>query len=144
MPAGRPEKYTPELATKILDAVENGMNLIEACKQHDITHHTFRNWYRKYPDLFTLLTRAREERCYTRFEELDRRVKDETRDYYVDDKGIRRSDNTAVQRDKLIVEQTWRELRALLPKIFGETVKQEISGKDGTPLQATLNITIAK
>lgn len=47
---GRPTKYTPETAKKILEAIRVGTTFRLACAYGGITEETFSQWRKKYPE----------------------------------------------------------------------------------------------
>lgn len=100
---GRPTDYTPELANEIAERLMEGETLVEITKSaHMPSRATIYNWFDAHPEFFDIFTRARRLQAHTFADELILRGKDESRDYYVDDKGKRHSDNTAVMRDGLL------------------------------------------
>ena len=65
---------------------------------------------------------------------------DQSRDLQPDGKGGFRSDNTAVNRDKLRVETMWKLMKAIMPQVYGDKIEQHLTGKGGEALQITVNI----
>ena len=74
----------------------------------------------------------------------------ETETSYTDSKGNvtekteRRSDNTAVNRDRLRVDTLKWLMCKLRPSVYGDKTLTELTGKDGKDLVPVLNITIKK
>ena len=100
---GRPTDYSPELANEIAERLMEGETLVDITKDlHMPSRATIYNWLDARPEFFDIFTRARRLQAHTFADELLIRGKDESRDYYVDDKGKRHSDNTAVMRDGLL------------------------------------------
>lgn len=50
------------------------------------------------------------------------------------------SDNTAAQRDRLIVDTIHKVAARVLPQKYSEKILQEITGKDGERFQITVNV----
>ena len=56
--AGRPTKYTPETAKKIVDAVRLGATYTLACQYAGIDVSTLENWRQKYSDFSLMIKEA--------------------------------------------------------------------------------------
>jgi hypothetical protein len=67
---------------------------------------------------------------------------DESRDYYRDENGRIRSDNTAVLRDKLKIETMKWVMTKLAPHLFGVSIKEQAEQLGGNSPQ--INIVIEK
>jgi len=142
---GRPTDYTEDLGNLICDLLADGKTLTEICKDDDMPHRvTVLRWCRKYPDFRIAYASARQDQQHIFGDIIIERSKDESRDYYVDDKGVRRSDNTAVQRDRLFCDNLKFLMARLASDTYGDKVRQEITGKDGEKFEPVLNITIEK
>lgn len=59
-------------------------------------------------------------------------------DVTVDDKGNARVDGEVVQRARLRVDTRKWLLSKALPKIYGEKLAHEVTGKDGSPLRVEI------
>ena len=144
---GRPTLYNLDLANRIYELMVEGWTLTDICELDGMpAYKTVIEWIGtdKFPEFTALHSRAKVLRAHKWADNAFKRIHDESRDYYTDSKGERRSDNTAVQRDKLITE-TYKFLMARhAPKEYGDTNKIELFGKDGAPFQPVLNITIKK
>lgn len=131
---GRPTRITAEIQEEILDRLSQGESARSICKDAHMPHWTSLCKFKRQPENATFRDHYAQAKCEGIEARLDaghERVLDESRDYYTDDKGVRRSDNTAVQRDKLIVDFVKWEASKLFPKQYGDKVSQEISGPDG-------------
>ena len=85
--------------------------------------------------LRSIFTHAQELWCRAQLRKTIEIADDESRDYYFDEKGIRRSDNTAVHRDRnRILARHWA-MAKLAPKVFGDKVTQEVTGANGGPIK---------
>lgn len=58
MPAGRPTKYTPATVKRIVDAIRVGATFEMACAYGGISHETFCEWRRKYPEFLEAVKAA--------------------------------------------------------------------------------------
>jgi hypothetical protein len=61
MPAGRKSKYTPEVVTKIVNALNAGMTDADACAVAGIDDKTFYRWQQQKSEFHEKTTRARQE-----------------------------------------------------------------------------------
>jgi len=120
-----------------------------------ITWCNYKQKHFKDEDFIGRLLRAKEDYCQVKEDELHELANNRERDvlHYTEvtegpkgttiKKGVT-SDNTSVNRDKLIADVTWRTLRTSMPKKYGDKVQQEVSAPGGQPFQPVLNITIKK
>lgn len=138
---GRPSKYSPELAATICELLSRGASVREIGRMEEMPDAaTIFRWAATIPSFYEQYAPAR-ELCLEHWAEQCVEISnDETRDYYIDQDGERRSDNTAVQRDRLRVDTKKWILSKLLPKKYGDKFQQEISGKDGKELSIIVNI----
>lgn len=97
-------------------------------------------WVTKDEELYRIFTHAQELWCWAQRERIIQIADDQSRDISPDGK----SDNTAVNRDKLRVAARQWAMAKLAPKLFGDKISQEITGANGTPLIPELNINIKK
>ena len=58
MPAGRPTKYTQEIVAAIIRAIELGSTYELACNGVGISHETFCEWRRRYPEFLEAVKEA--------------------------------------------------------------------------------------
>lgn len=146
---GRPTDYTPETAQYILKSLKDGRTLTEICEEPDMPNRvTVYDWTERHPDFNNAYIRARQVQQHTFVDMMLRRSKDESRDYndkvteHIGKDGEiykieteRKSDNTAVQRDKLICETLWRVAQVINAKDYGAREKLELSGPNEGPIQ---------
>lgn len=59
--AGRPSKYTPERAQRIVDVLKAGNTRRAACAFAGVTDETFANWQRRYLDFLEAVQKAEAE-----------------------------------------------------------------------------------
>jgi hypothetical protein len=157
MPAGRPTKYSKELALEFCRRLQNSRTQNEVCQADDMPHRdTIHHWRRTIEDFSDMYIQARKAQAWNWVDNMMERAYDESRDileneisYTTKDGSVkmrkeRRSDNTAVNRDKLICDSIKFLIARFSPKDFGEKITQEVTGKDGEPFKPILNITIKK
>lgn len=54
---------------------------------------------------------------------------------YVDDLGNTRIDAGRVNRDRLFCDHVKWHLSKIMPKIYGDKVSHEVTGRDGSPVE---------
>lgn len=114
---GRPALYTPELARKVLKAIEDGdtirdINATEGLPNWD----TIRNWLREVPDFSTQYARAYELSAFSLENEALDAVRDATD-----------SESATVARAKLDGIKWATGKRN--PKVYGDKVQHDVSGE---------------
>lgn len=142
MPAGRPQAYDRKAVLNYIstEMAKGTRSLEDICKDDAMPCvESIYLWVTEDTEegreLFKIFTHAQGLWCWAQKEQIMKICDDESRDYYVDDKGIRRSDNTAVNRDRLRVQTRQWAMNKLLSKIFGDKVTQEHTGEDGGPIK---------
>lgn len=160
---GRPSIYTPELADEICNRIASGRTTLSVSRDEDMPAlSTIYDWRDsgKHPMFSEMYARAREKLCQHWADEIvedslnqsrDQQERVIKKDGYSEKLGTYNetvvttsSDNTAVQRDKLIVDTKKWLLARLRPKEYGDKIEQQLTGKDGAEFQPILNITIEK
>lgn len=140
---GVPRKYNrKEVLLSLLDDMAKGDRCLEAILEGSPKYPAVSKLYEwvaqeteEGRELREIFTRAQELWCRAQLRKTIEIADDESRDYYVDEKGIRRSDNTAVNRDRnRILARHWA-MAKLAPKVFGEKIQQEVSGPNGGPVK---------
>jgi len=116
--AGRPSKYTPDLAEFICDQMIEGRDLTDICSDGDMPSRvTVYRWRRDYPEFETQYMRAREALADWELNHLKKLAESCT------------EANVNSTRVKLNHYQ-WR-LMKIAPRTYGDRVKTEITGADG-------------
>jgi len=155
---GRPTVFTKEKAQKVFDQMCNGTSAVKAVYNSDITWQTWCRWL--YNDdenptpeddwLRISYARARKACIDYWFWNGHETAHDDSKDlqpykkYYkgqLVEEGVR-SDNTPVNRARLKVDTDFKIASRMFPADYGETVKQEISGKGGADIVPVMNVTI--
>lgn len=145
--AGRPTLYTDEIGTEICARLADGESLNAICKSEELPHEsTVRSWALD-PDhpISTKYVRAREIGYYKMADEMLEISDDGTNDWMVragqDGEGTAYSVNGEhVSRSKLRVDTRKWLLSKSLPKVFGDKVVNEHTGKDGQPISHSVEI----
>jgi len=55
---GQPTKYTPEVLQRTKELIELGLNYQDVCDSLGISHETFSQWRKKYPEYFEVVRKA--------------------------------------------------------------------------------------
>jgi hypothetical protein len=128
---GRPTKFTPEVIEEILRRLARGESGYSISKHKHLPGWTSLCAYKRNPKNVEFLhkyTQAREDGLEVWEHKILEISDNESRDYYVDHKGIQHSDNTAVNRDRLRIDTRKWTMSKLFPKKYGERVETEVSG----------------
>ena len=137
---GRPSKFTPEVVDKILGLLAEGES--ERSIFDNDWAPSWRAWHNYKEDQHALenspfvhqYERAKDA-CYRNWEsKIIKIATDESRDYLVNEKGRDVGNTTAVLRDRLKIDSYKWIMSKLKPKVYGESIKQEVSGPNGGPV----------
>lgn len=141
MPSGRPTLYSEEIGREICLRLAEGESLRAVCAGENMPHEsTVRSWAID-PDhpISTHYRAARELGYHKMADELLEISDDGTNDWMV--REGKDGESTAyhangehVQRSKLRVETRKWLLAKALPKIYGDRISAEVTGKDGKDL----------
>lgn len=130
--------YTSETAEKIFNLLEAGWSLNKICKEERAKNPDFpipatvRRWVRTIPEFAERYALARKNQLEYLADEVLDISSDDSRDTTPEGKP----NGAAVQRDRLRVDTIKFLLVHLMPEKYGNLIKQEVTGKDGEPLQA--------
>lgn len=143
-PLGRPTLYTQDLGDLICRGLADGKTLREVCRADGMpSESTVRGWALKdddaRPGFFTQYARAREIGYHGMFDEVLEIADDGVNDWMLrqgDDKEkLYVLNGEHVQRSRLRVDTRKWALSKALPKIYGDRVLNEVTGKDGGPIR---------
>ena len=139
---GAPRKYDRKaVLARLTEYLSTGMSVDKACQEDGMpTPQMIHLWVTEDDELFELYMRA--QRAWTVFQAQDiiKIADDQSRDVILDAKGNQRSDNTAVNRDNLRIKTRQYLMSRWFPKVFGEKIEQQVTGKDGAALQVVINV----
>ena len=118
---------TDELVTRILDGIIDGKSVRQICEEPGMpSRHTVQRWIAEDAEFAAKCARAREMQADNIFEEMQD----------VADNG----NPDDVQRAKLRVStMQWRAAK-LAPKKYGDSVRAQVTGADGGPVQMVTEI----
>jgi hypothetical protein len=137
---GRPSDFNKSVARLILEETENGKSLDEMCQDHpDLpSEATIRRWIENNLEGFRdNYARAKAAMAEHMAEEILAIADDGRNDWMTIQRGgveVEVENHEVVNRSKLRIDTRKWLLSKLLPKKYGETIKQEHSGPDGGPL----------
>ena len=124
MPAGRPSKYTPELADQLCERLSQGKSLRTVCKAADMPSAvTIFSWLRKDPEFLKQYERSKAEAADALVDEILDISDDESLD---------------TQRARLQVDARKWVASKLKPKKYGD--KMNIGGDPDNPIRTSLQI----
>ncbi len=144
MPAGRPVEYDKQavLLKLCLYMAEGKRTLDQICTQEkDMPDRSsIYMWCAQDDKLFDIFRKAQRLWALAQADEMIKIAEDQSRDISPDGK----SDNTAVNRDKLRIGTRQWSMQRFHPDLFGDKIKQEVTGADGAPFTPILNINLKK
>ena len=145
MPGGRPSKFTPEIQNEILERLRQGESARQICRSDHMPDWSNFLRFKRDNEEFRAQYDIAWADGFTAWEtQIVEIANDQSRDFQPDGKGGVKSDNTAVNRDRLRIDTMKWIMCKRVPHTYGDRVQQEITGKDGAPIQPILNITVEK
>ena len=146
---GRPSSYTQEIADEICDRMMNGESLRSICELDGMpTRAAVFRWLAKAdqdgadPEMVAFrdqYARARQEQADAIFDDCLRIADDATNDYMenMDGGGAvgYKLNGEHIQRSRLRIDTRKWMAGKLRPKKYGEKITQEVTGKDGGPIE---------
>lgn len=141
MPAGRPTDYTQEKADVICERLADGESLRTICDDEDMpARSTVFRWLSLHKEFSDQYARAKEVQAEVLADELIS-IADDGRNDWMErktDEGDHlgwRENGEAIRRSALRIDTRKWVAAKLLPKKYGEKVRQEITGEDGGAVQ---------
>lgn len=120
--AGRPSKYSQELADEICNRMIEGESLLKICRDdHLPTRMTIYNWYDAHPEFYARCRRAREGLADFLVDEIEELASKTTEENYQS------------MKIKISTKQ-WRAMK-MAPRIYGERTTTELTGANGGAIQ---------
>lgn len=140
---GRPCSFTTDQGDAICILLAEGRSLNEICRQEGMPDKsTVIRWLGKYPDFRNQYAKAKEVGIEVWAEDILDIADDGSNDWMerknADGENIGWSFNgEAAKRSQIRIDARKWLLSKLAPKRFGDKVQQEITGKDGGPVEFT-------
>ena len=134
---GRPSQFSRELAAQICEQLSDGMTLREVCRADEMPSEvTVRRWATEDREGFSAqYAQARETGYHAMADDLLEIADDDKHDAIVDaESGISRQNGEFIARSRLRVDTRKWLLSKALPKIYGDKITNEHTGKDGGPI----------
>jgi hypothetical protein len=138
LPKGRPSVYSAELAERICLELSQGKTLREVCRGEGMpSESVIRNWVLDNREGFAAqYAQARETGYQAMADEIIEIADDSSQDTIIDPvSGATKTNSEFVNRSRLRVDTRKWLLAKALPKIYGDKVHTELTGKDGGPIQ---------
>lgn len=133
---GRPSTYTPALAAAICAEVAGGKSMREICRAEKMPDmSTVFRWLGVHAEFREQYAKAREAQADYLAEELLEIADDGTNDWMTRLDGGETVNTEAIGRSRLRVDTRKWLLAKLQPKKYGDRIAQEITGKDGGPIE---------
>jgi hypothetical protein len=132
--------YTQEIADTICKRIAEGESLVRICADDSMpSRETVYTWIETNPGNTTPsfldnYTRARELQADTFFERISEIANDGAKDWVMSKFGPM-CDQEHVNRSRLRVDTLKWQASKLAPKKYGDRVTQEVTGKDGGPVE---------
>jgi len=126
MTIGRPTLFDPSYCDKVVELGRLGKSLEQISSNLGVSCRVLYDWRDRYPEFLRALEEAKEAE-QTWWE-------DQAQAYMLENKD----------GPKLNASIWSRSMAARFPKKYRESVKQEISGENGAPLLAGLQVTFVK
>ncbi len=134
---GRPlREYDEAVASQFLEYLKDGLSSRKTCKKPGMPcWNVLWNWLDANEEFKERYYHARRLGFIASADDLEIIADDESRDQVPDGRGGYKSDNTAVNRDKLRIWTRQWNMAKQYRELFGDKVTNEITGKDGGPIQ---------
>ena len=139
-----PTAYTPERADEILRRISEAESLKTICQDVGVHESTVYGWVLDDHEGFgQRYARAKHLMALKWADELDEIAGDRRDDFKQDEDGKWKPDYEVIARSKLRIDTRKWVLAKMLPKVYGDRIVTELTGKDGAALQApstTINV----
>lgn len=139
---GRPSKYSVEVATTICDRISMGESLRSICRDKGMpSEAAVRQWaVEDREGFYAQYARAREAQADYWAEQIIEISDDGQNDTYTDGDGNERTNQDVIARSRLRVDTRKWLMARMAPKKYGDKVVQEITGKDGGPVETVTRV----
>jgi len=145
MPAGRPSKYSDALADKICEEIVQGKGIVSICESDDMPEPmTVFRWLNTKEDFCYKYTRAKELQAEKMADDILQIADDGSNDTYMtgEDGDEERVNHDHINRSRLRVDTRKWLMSHYAPKKYSDRIQQELSGKNGGPVEITIVHTV--
>ena len=125
-PVGRPSLYDPAYCEQVVELGKLGKSVEQIASHLGMSLRVFYDWKEKYPEFLQALDDAKQYEQYW--------WEEQAQAYLIENKDS----------DKINTSLWSRSMAARFPKKYRESTKTEITGADGTPLIAGIQVTFVK
>ncbi len=136
---GRPTTYTKRVGEKLCLELEAGASLREICAREDMpSTSTFYQWIKHNEEFAERYADARALQAILLDDDLQAIADDSRLDYRTverDGHAVEVVDHEHIQRSKLRVDTMKFRMMKMAPRLYGDKVNHEITGKDGGALE---------
>lgn len=141
--------YTPEIAIEICQRLGEGESLTRICKSEHLPHvTTVLDWAKKDLNGFAQQYADARARGYEYHADIITDIADDGSNDWMErndpENAGWQANGEHLQRSRLRVDTRKWLLSKMLPKVYGDKLTQELTGKDGAPLVPSLNVTIKR
>lgn len=141
---GRPSSYNEDIAARICGELADGRSLRSVCREEGMPDKaTVFRWLAAHESFRDQYARAKEESADAMVDDmLD--IADDARNDWMERAGDEAGaayvlNGEHIQRSKLRIDTRKWTASKLKPKKYGEKVQQELTGKDGGPMQVIVS-----
>ncbi len=149
MPAGRPSKYSQEIADRLCESLAEGVSMHRACEPDDMPQkRTVFNWLRTNEEFLHQYERAKADAADYLAEEMIEIADDGTNDYVTkansDGSEYEVVNTEHIQRSRLRIDARKWIASKLKPKKYGDHTKHEHTGADGKPIEMAWTVEVVE
>lgn len=135
-PARRTSGYTPEIAARILQMVADGASITKITDAMKISDSTIYAWIiDDYNGFGQQYARAKHVVALRWADEINEIADHKRDDYIVNEEGKTVPDLEHIARSRLRIDTRKWLLSKVLPKVYGDKIITEITGKDGGAIE---------
>jgi hypothetical protein len=133
---GRPSIYCQEMADTICERLSDGESLRAICSGDEMPNRaTVFRWLANNELFRDQYAHARDAQADALADDIVAIADESAQDVIVDEDGKERVNQEVVARSRLRVDARKWVASKLKPKVYGEKVTQELTGKDGGPIE---------
>lgn len=133
---GRPSRFTLNIADQICERLADGESLRTICSDDSMPNRsTVFRWLSQNKEFCSQYARAREAQADALADEILDIADNNAHDIAVDNEGNETINHDAIARSRLRVDTRKWLAGKLKPKVYGDKIQQELTGKNGGPVE---------